>query len=92
MIVAAIASDGLNTEMLKIKQVASYHTVLYRRDHKGVGVAHEITSPKIQLQFSLMTMRQVKLSPNKLSDRTKTLSTSCYRILKIIYLMEFSTD
>ena len=26
--------------------------VLYSRDHKGVGVAHKITSPKNQLQFS----------------------------------------
>ena len=26
--------------------------VLYSRDYKGVGVAHEKTSPKNQLQFS----------------------------------------
>ena len=37
----------------------SYSTiVLYSRDHKGVSLAHEITSPKSQPQFSLMMMRQ----------------------------------
>ena len=39
--------------------------VLYSRDHKGLGVAHE-----------KMTMKQ--LGPNKPSDRPETLSTSCY--------------
>ena len=48
-----------------------------------MGVAHEKTSPKKQPQFSLTTMRQVQLSPNKLSDQPKTLSTSCYGILQI---------
>jgi len=33
-----------------------------------------------------------KTKPNKLSDRPKTLSKSCYRIKKKNYLMEFSTD
>ena len=32
--------------------------VLYSRDHKGVGVAHEITSPKNQPQFTLTMMKQ----------------------------------
>ena len=32
--------------------------VVYSRDHKGVGVVHETTSPKKQLQFSTATMRQ----------------------------------
>ena len=40
-------------------------TVLYIKEQKGVGVAHEITSPKNQLQFSLMTMRQYWLSKAK---------------------------
>jgi len=31
-------------------------------------------------------------SPKKSSDRPETLSTSCYRILKIFYLTEVSTD
>ena len=52
-------------------------------------MAHEIISPTKQPQFPLTT---VKLSPNKPSDRPETLSTSCYGILKIIYLMEFSSD
>ena len=29
----------------------------YRRDHKGVGVAHRITSPKNQPQFSQTIVR-----------------------------------
>ena len=66
--------------------ILSYSTtVLYSRDHKGVGMAHKITSPKNQPKFSLTTMRQYwlcKLSLNKLSDQPKILSTSCYRILK----------
>ena len=33
-------------------ELCSYSTiVLYSRDHKGVGMAHEITSPKNQPQF-----------------------------------------
>ena len=46
----------------------SYSTiVLYSRDHKGVGMAHEITSSKNQPYFSL-TMRQHclgKIKPNR---------------------------
>ena len=40
--------------------------VLYSRDHKKVGVAHEITSPKNQPQFSQTAMRQYWLAFNKL--------------------------
>ena len=39
--------------------------VLYSRDHKGVGVAHEITPPKNQPQSSLMMMRQYWLGKTK---------------------------
>ena len=59
-------------------------------------MAHIITSPKKQPQFPLMTIRQYWLGETKpkkaLSGRPETLSTSCYGIFKIIYLMEFSTD
>ena len=41
----------------RISDELSYSTtVLYSRDHKGVGMAHEIISPKKQPQFSLMMM------------------------------------
>ena len=40
--------------------------VLYSGDHKGVGVAHEITSPKNQPQFSLTMMRQYWLGKTSL--------------------------
>ena len=44
----------------------SYSTILlYSRDHKGVGVAHKIISPKNQPQISLMTMRQYWLGKTK---------------------------
>ena len=39
--------------------------VVYSRDHKGVGVAHEIISPKNQPQFPLMTTRQYWLGEAK---------------------------
>ena len=57
-------------------------------------MAQEITSLKKQSQFSLTTMRQYwfLLSPKKLLDQPETLSTSCYGVLKIIYLTEFSID
>ena len=42
--------------------------VLYSRDHKGVGVAYRLTSPKNQPQFSLMTMRQYWLGKTKLKQ------------------------
>ena len=38
--------------------------VVYSRDHKGVGVAHEI-SPKKQPQFPLTTIRQYWLGETK---------------------------
>ena len=45
---------------------ASYSMiVLYSRDHKGVGVAHEITSPKSQPKISQTMMRQCWLSKTK---------------------------
>ena len=54
------------------KRSISYNTiVLNSRYHKGVGVAHEKTSPKNQPQIFLTTMRQYwlgKTKPNKLSD------------------------
>ena len=44
----------------------SYSTIIvYNRDHKGVGMAHEITSPKHQPQFSLTMMRKYWLGKTK---------------------------
>ena len=39
--------------------------VLYSRDHKGVGMALEIISPKKQPQLPLTTMRQYWLGKTK---------------------------
>jgi len=42
-----------------------------------------------------MTMERYwlgKANPEQASDQPETPSTSCYRILKMIYLTEFSTD
>ena len=39
--------------------------VVYSREHKGIGVVHEITSPRNQLQVSLTTMRQYWLGKTK---------------------------
>ena len=55
-------------------------------------MAHEITSPKNQPQFSLTTMRQYWLDKTKPKQAFRMLSTSCYGILKINYLTEFSAD
>ena len=65
----------------------SYSIILYSRDHQGVGVAYEKASPKNQPHFSLTMMKQYWLSPNKLSDQPKMLSTSCYGIFKTIYFL-----
>ena len=57
---------------------ASYSViVLYSRDHKGLGMAHEKTSPKKHPYFSLTTMKQywLGLGPNKPSDQPEMLST-----------------
>ena len=61
-------------------QHASYSAMLlYSRNHKGVGVTHEIISPIKQPQFPLTTMRQYRLG------KTKPKRTSCYRIKKYIF-------
>ena len=41
------------------------HHMLYSRDHKGVGMAHEIIPPKKQPQFPLTMMRQYWLGKTK---------------------------
>ena len=77
------------------KIVVSYTMiVVYSRDHKRVGVAHKIKSPKKLPQFSLMTMRQYWLGKTKLKQAfrsTRNTSNKLLRKLKIIYLTEFST-
>ena len=48
----------------------SCSTIVLSRDHKGVGVAHKITSPKKQSQFSLTTMRQYWLGKTIVCSRS----------------------
>ena len=70
-------------------------TVLYSRDHKGVGVAHEITSPKNQPQFSQTMMRQYWLGKTKPKQAFKSTQNTFKKLLWnffLNYLMEFSTD
>jgi len=70
--------------------------VVHSRDNQKVGVTHKVKSPENQPQFSQqMTIGQYwlgKTKPKKTSDQPKMLSKSCHGILKIFYLMEFSTD
>ena len=81
----------------------SYSTiVLYSRDHKGVGGAHEETSPKNQPHFSQAMMRQTeywlgKTMPKQAFRSTQKVfnkfSTSCFGILKKKdNLTEFCSD
>ena len=60
------------------------HIVLHSRDHKGVGVAHEMTSPKNQPQyFQMMMMRQYwlgKTQPKQAFRSTQSAFKSCYGI------------
>ena len=65
MATAAIWRYGIITHLALL----SYSTI-HRRDHKGVGVAHEITSPKSQPQFSQVTMRQYWLGKPKQAFRS----------------------
>ena len=68
--------------------------VLYSRDHKGVGVAHKITSPKNPFQFSLTMMRQYwlgKTKPKQAFRSTQNAFDKLLRNLKKYYLIEFST-
>ena len=68
--------------------------VLYGRDHKGVGMAHKITSPKIQPQFSQAMMRQYwlgKTKPKKAFKSTQNAFKKLLRIFKKNHLTEFFT-
>ena len=68
-----------------LNTLLSYITiVLYSRDHKGVGVAHENTSPKNQRQFPLMTMRQYWLGKAKQTFRST--QNAFNKLLQIFYL------
>ena len=69
--------------------------VAHGRDDREVGVAHEAESPKNQPQFLRQRWGKYwlgKPKPKKLSDWPEMLSKCCHGILKICYLMEFSTD
>ena len=69
--------------------------VVYSKDHKGVGVAHEIVSPKKQPQFPLTTIRKYWLSETKPKQAFRSTQNAFNKLLrnfKIFYLTEFSTD
>ena len=73
-------------QLLLSIECLSYSTiVLHSRDHKGVGVAHKITSPKNQPQFSQMTMKQYwlgKTKPKQVLRSTRNAFTKLLQNLK----------
>jgi len=78
--------------------------VVHSWDNKEVGVAHKVKSPKNQPQFSQTMMEQYWLGQIKPKQTFKStwnvfkklpwnFKNILYNgILKIFYLMEFSTD
>ena len=70
--------------MLQNTVKAGHHIILYSRDHKGVGVAHKITSPENQPQFSLMMTRQYWLGKTKPKQAFKSTQNAFNRIKKKI--------
>ena len=68
--------------------------VLYSRDHKGVGMAHKIISPKRQPQFPLTTMRQYWLGKTKPKQVLRLTRNAFNKLLRNSKnnLMELSTD
>ena len=61
--------------------------VLYSRNHKRVGVAHEIISPKNQPQFSQMTMRQYWLGKTKPKQAFRSTRKTFNKLLRIFFLI-----
>ena len=55
----------MNENMIFLLFLSYTTIVVYSRDQKGVSVAHEITSPEKQPQFSQTTMRQYWLGKTK---------------------------
>ena len=70
------------------------YTTTDSRDHKRVGVAQEIISPKKQSQFSLMTMRQYWLGKTKPKQAFRSTRNTFNKLLWNLNkkLTEFSTD
>ena len=64
--------------------------VLYSRDHKGVpvGMAHEITSPKNQLQFSQTTMKHYWLGQTKLEEAFRSSRNAFKKLLLEIFFLK----
>ena len=56
-------------------------TVAYSRDHKAVGMAQEIKSPKKQPQFSLTTMRQYWLCKIKPKQAVRLIRNTFNKLL-----------
>ena len=61
----------------------SYTTVVvYSRDHKGVGVAHELISCKKQPQFPLKTIRQYWLGETKPKQAFRSTQNAFNKLLR----------
>ena len=64
----------LNCSQLPFLQLLYITVGLY---HTGVGMAHKITSPKNQSQFSLTTMRQYWLGKTK--PKSFQINPKCFQ-------------
>ena len=71
----------------------SYSTiVLYSKDHKGVGMAHEITLPKNQPQSSLTTMKQYWLGKTKPKQAFRLTWNTFSKLLRIFFFFNYLTE
>jgi len=77
------------------KLIIQYNSTVYR-DHGGLGFLALKYHPKASLIFSyFVTSRQYRLGIAKLKKVFRSFLTNSkiyYGILKILYLVEFSTD
>ena len=74
------------TVYIQIFEVSYSTIVLYSKEHKGVGVAHKITSPKKQPQFPLMTMRQHWLGKTKPKQAFRLIGNAFNKLLQNFFL------
>ena len=70
---------------------ATHHTVQYSRDHKGVGVAHEITSPK-KPAISPDDNEAGKTKPKQAFRSIRNAFSKLLQNFKNIYIMNFFND
>ena len=71
------------TEKLQLRYQSAQPEVIavYSRDHKGVGVAHKITSPLKQPQFSQTMIRQYWLSKTKPKQAFRSTQNAFNKLL-----------